>query len=62
MVSKQTVGMALLLYGVPAVLTVWIGWLAASCDAVIDGDYVDVMIVEKLLSPGRYRVGVPSDE
>jgi L-amino acid N-acyltransferase YncA len=31
-------------------------------DAVIDGDYVDVMIVEKLLSPGRYRVGVPSDE
>jgi phosphinothricin acetyltransferase len=28
-------------------------------DAVIDGDYIDVMILEKLLSPGRYRVGVP---
>jgi phosphinothricin acetyltransferase len=30
-------------------------------DAVIDGDYVDVMILEKLLSPGRYRIGVPGD-
>jgi L-amino acid N-acyltransferase YncA len=30
-------------------------------DAVVDGDYVDVMILEKLLSPGRYRVGVPGD-
>jgi len=30
-------------------------------DAVIDGDYVDVMLLEKLLSPGRYRVGIPSD-
>jgi len=30
-------------------------------DAVIDGGYVDVMILEKLLSPGRYKVGVPGD-
>ncbi len=29
-------------------------------DAVIDGDYVDVMLLEKLLSPGKYRVGVPA--
>jgi phosphinothricin acetyltransferase len=30
-------------------------------DAVIGGNYIDVMLLEKLLSPGRYRVGVPSD-
>ncbi|HEX4146546.1 MAG TPA: PQQ-binding-like beta-propeller repeat protein [Pirellulales bacterium] len=27
MISRQTVGMGLLLYGVPAVLSVWVGWL-----------------------------------
>ena len=27
LVSRQTLGMALLLYGVPAVLSVWVGWL-----------------------------------
>jgi L-amino acid N-acyltransferase YncA len=30
-------------------------------DAVVDGDYVDVMILEKLLSPGRYKVSAPGD-
>jgi len=30
-------------------------------DAVVDGDYVDVMILEKLLSPGRYKVSVPGE-
>jgi len=30
-------------------------------DAVVDGAYVDVMILEKLLSPGRYRIGVPEE-
>jgi outer membrane protein assembly factor BamB len=30
LVSRQTVGMALLLYGVPTVLSVWIGWLILS--------------------------------
>jgi phosphinothricin acetyltransferase len=28
-------------------------------DAVIDGAYVDVMALEKLLSPGHYRLGNP---
>lgn len=28
-------------------------------DAIIDGAYVDVMALEKLLSPGHYRIGNP---
>jgi hypothetical protein len=30
-------------------------------DAVIGGNYIDVMLLEKLLSPGRYRIGVLAD-
>ena len=30
-------------------------------DAFMDGAYVDVMILEKLLSLGRYRIGVPEE-
>jgi L-amino acid N-acyltransferase YncA len=30
-------------------------------DALVDGDYIDVMILEKLLSLGRYKVSAPGD-